>query len=128
MVQYDRIDILYHTYMLFGIYFGGQNWPFYQLVYYDTVSLRGTSQSDAMPPPLSSSISPTTHSDHVSHSQKHHVSINSAISHSTSSETQWQQQSKMQAQCNWGHTIIQLQANIKEQDRNPEPGYHYKPP
>ena len=54
----------------------------------DTVSLGGTSQSDAMPPPLSSSISPTTHSDHVSHSQKHHVSINSAISHSTSSETQ----------------------------------------
>jgi hypothetical protein len=55
----------------------------------DTVSLRGTSQSsDAMPPPFSSSISPTTH---VSHSQKTHVSLSSALSHTshtTPSETQ----------------------------------------
>jgi hypothetical protein len=51
----------------------------------DTVSLGGSSRSNAMPPPLSSSIPPTTHSDH--HSQKHHVSI-SALSHTTASETE----------------------------------------
>jgi hypothetical protein len=33
----------------------------------------------------------------------------------------------MQARCDWGHTTIQLQANIKEQNRNLEPGYYYKP-
>jgi hypothetical protein len=55
----------------------------------DTVSLRGTSQSHAMPPPFSSSISPTTHSDRASHPPKRHFSANSAKpSHTTSSETQ----------------------------------------
>ena len=53
----------------------------------DTVSLGGTSssRSDVMPPPLSSSISPTTHPGHASHSQKRHVSVNSVLSHTTSS-------------------------------------------
>jgi hypothetical protein len=62
----------------------------------DTVSesldaIDSTSQSgDAMPPPFSSSISPTTHPDHVPHSQKTHVSVFSALSstsHTSSSET-----------------------------------------
>ena len=53
----------------------------------DTVSLGGTSQSDAMPPPLSSSISPTNHPDQVPCPQRNHLSVNLALSCSTSSET-----------------------------------------
>ena len=55
----------------------------------DTVSLAGTSQSNAMPPPFSSSISPTHPKDgSSSHSHINHFSVNSSISHTTSSENQ----------------------------------------
>jgi hypothetical protein len=50
-----------------------------------TASFAGTPQSDALPPPSSSSVSPTTHPDHVSRSQ--HVSVDSAFSCTTASET-----------------------------------------
>ena len=53
---------------------------------FDTASV-GTFQSDVMPPPPSSTISPTIHSDRLPHSQQHHISINSAPSCTTSSET-----------------------------------------
>jgi hypothetical protein len=48
----------------------------------DTVSLGGasSSQSNAIPPPMSSSISPTTHRGHARH-------VNPALSHTTSSDT-----------------------------------------
>jgi hypothetical protein len=49
-------------------------------------SFTDTSQSNTPPPPSSSSISPTTHPDHVSHSQQH-VSVDSALSCMTYSET-----------------------------------------
>ena len=52
----------------------------------DTVSLGGSSQSDAMPPPQSSSIS-RTKLDHISQPLKRHVSLRSALSHTTSSDT-----------------------------------------
>ena len=48
----------------------------------DTASV-GTSQSNVMPPLPSSTISPTIHPDHVSHSQQCHISIHSAPSHMT---------------------------------------------
>jgi hypothetical protein len=53
----------------------------------DTESLGGasSSQSDAIPPPMTSSISPTTHPGHAPRSQKHRV--NPALSHTTSSDT-----------------------------------------
>lgn len=43
-----------------------------------------------MPPPFSSSISPATHPNHASSSQswKNHISINSSLSHMTSSKNQ----------------------------------------
>ena len=50
-----------------------------------TASFAGTPQSDVLPPPSSSSVSPTTHPDHVSCSQ--HVSVDSAFSCMTVSET-----------------------------------------
>lgn len=56
-----------------------------------TASFVGTLRSDAPPPPSSSSISPTTHPDHVSHSQQH-ISVDSALSCTTSSETSSSQQ------------------------------------
>ena len=54
-----------------------------------TVSLAGASESDAIPPPFSSSISPSTH-PHASssRSQKNLISIHPSLSHSTSSENQ----------------------------------------
>ena len=58
-----------------------------------TASFMGTLQSDVLPPPSSSSISPTTHPNHVSHSQQH-VSVDSTLFCTTSSETSSSQQKR----------------------------------
>ena len=49
----------------------------------DTVSFKSTDESNVMPPPFSSSISPTSHPDHVSQPPRRHASgVHSALSSS----------------------------------------------